>query len=286
MVSHQTLRRLIYFAGIAEAGSIRGAAARLNLSVPVLSEALSELEAELGVSLAARTTRHFELTQAGIRTQAVAKEILDRAEALTDLTPNERPLEGTLSLTVPAEIAGFWLPQKIKAFKAKHRQVTFDVDVADRVVDLRAGTIEMSIRAEYVSPGEQSRSAINLPLVVVASRSVPVGPDGIVDLPLIDSKADRMLVATSRDDGSLLSLKFLQTDKVTNRLAGLQMARSGIGAVMVMRGSVAADLEQGDLVEILPDHEFGSIDLKCHFRDCLPSALCQTFARETGLERA
>ncbi|MEM9218503.1 MAG: LysR family transcriptional regulator [Cyanobacteria bacterium P01_F01_bin.150] len=46
--SYQTLRRLAYFATIADVGSIRGAASRLGLSVPVVSTALAELEAEHG----------------------------------------------------------------------------------------------------------------------------------------------------------------------------------------------------------------------------------------------
>jgi len=283
MVSHQTLRRLVYFAAIAEAGSIRGAAARLNLSVPVLSEALSELEAELGVTLATRTTRSFKLTQAGERTQIAAQDILDRAKGLSELTSTDRPLQGGLSLTVPVEIAGFWLPRLLGGFRAKHPKVIFDIDVTDSVVDLRASKIEAAIRTEYVAPAQESQSRVNLPLVVVAAASAVVDSEGTVNTPLIDSRADRKLLATSRHDGSILPLTFAQTHQVTNRSAGLQMARNGFGAIMVMRGSVSADLESGELIEILPTYDFGSIDLNCHFRDRLPSLTAQTFAREIGL---
>lgn len=283
MVSHQTLRRLVYFAAIAEAGSIRGAAARMNLSVPVLSEALSDLEAELGVTLATRTTRTFKLTQAGEHTQTAAQDILDRAKGLSDLTATDRPLQGRLSLTVPVEIAGFWLPQLLGGFRVKHPEVIFDIDVRDSVVDLRASKIEVAIRTEYVAPAQQSQSRVNLPLIVVAGGSSGVDPDGAVNIPLIDSRADRKLLATSHHDGSLLPLTFTQTHQVSNRAAGLQMARNGFGAIMVMRGSVSADLKSGDLIELLPQYDFGSIDLRCHFRDRLPGLIPQTFAREIGL---
>ncbi|MEY1554360.1 LysR family transcriptional regulator [Yoonia sp. R2331] len=274
---------MVYFAAIAEAGSIRGAAARLNLSVPVLSEALSDLEAELGVTLATRTTRSFKLTHVGQRTQRAAQDILDRAKGLSDLTATDRPLQGRLSLTVPVEIAGFWLPRMLSGFRAKHPEVVFDIDVTDSVVDLRASKIEVAIRTEYVAPAQESQSRVNLPLVVVSGGSAVVDPNGVVNIPLIDSRADRKLLATSRHDGSILPLTFFQSHQITNRAAGLQMARSGLGAIMVMRGSVSADLESGDLVEILPNYDFGSIDLKCHFRDRLPSPIARVFAREMGL---
>lgn len=283
MISHQTLRRLVYFAAIADAGSIRGAAKRLNLSVPVLSEALSELEAELGVSLATRTTRRFVLSEAGIRTQAAAQHIVDTAQGLTDLTAPNAPLSGKLGITIPVELAEFWLPQKVNSFHSLHPDVMFDIDVTDSLIDLRSSEIEIAIRTDYINPGEKSRTGINLPLILVASSSVFIDSNGCVDLPLIDSKVDRQLVATSRLKGNVQPITFAQTHRITNRSAGLQMARAGFGAIMVMRGSVENDLATGSLAETFPEFDFGSIDLECHFRDRLPSRTAQVFAHEVGL---
>lgn len=65
MASPKSLRLLSYFVHIARAGSISGPAARLRLSPAVVSESLPELEAEMGVTLAYRTTRSFTLTALG-----------------------------------------------------------------------------------------------------------------------------------------------------------------------------------------------------------------------------
>ncbi|MEO0905249.1 MAG: LysR family transcriptional regulator, partial [Pseudomonadota bacterium] len=264
--SHQTLRRLVYFAEIAEAGTIRGAAARLNLSVPVLSEALSELEAELGVSLATRTTRKFELTAAGVEVHRAARDIRDTAQSLGDIAKTNAPLSGTLSMTVPVELAGFWLHPHLSAFQSRHPQLRFDIDVTDKVVDMRAGPVELAIRTTYVSPGQKSTSSINLPLTVVTRSPVPVALEGSVNLPLIDSDLDRQLVATSRHSGVTTALGFTGTHRVTSRLAALAFVRAGMGAAMVIHGSVADEIKRGELFELMPDHSFGSIDLKTHFR--------------------
>lgn len=281
MISHQTLRRLIYFAAIAETGSIRGAAKQLNLSVPVLSEALSELEAELGISLATRTTRRFALTEAGVQAHTAARQMMVAAQGLTDLTSDKQPLVGTLGITLPVELAGFWLPSKIMAFRADHPEVVFDIDVTDTVLELHASKTEVAIRTEFVAPGDRSHSSQNLPLVVVARDSVRVDQSGVVPVALIDSRLDRKLFATSRY-GAVLQLSFSQTIRVTNRAAALGLARAGVGAAMVMRGSVEAELAAGTLVEVLPDFEFGSIDLTAHFRDRMPGRAAQKFVTSLG----
>jgi len=273
MATYQTLRRLVYFAAIAEAGSIRGAAQRLNLSVPVLSEALSELEAELGVSLATRSTRRFALTEAGVDAHAAARQILDTAQGLSDRTAMPRPLTGPFGLTVPVELADFWLPGKIKTFSALHPELVFDITVTDAVIDLQAGAIELAIRADYVPPGAPG----------APGRAAAVGAEGRVPIPLIDSRLDRKLVATA-PDGTKLPLHFTQTLRVTSKAASLALVRAGVGAALVMRGSVEAELARGDLAELLPGAEFGSIELRAVFSDRMPGQAAKAFAASLGLD--
>ena len=59
------LRFLRTFVGIAEAGSIRRANARLNVSQPAASRQILALEEELGVQLFDRIGRRYRLTSEG-----------------------------------------------------------------------------------------------------------------------------------------------------------------------------------------------------------------------------
>src|SRR3954464_11784727 len=62
-----TFRRghLSYFVAIAEEGQITRAAARLHVAQPALSQAMAQLEGELGVTLLQRHSRGVTLTPAG-----------------------------------------------------------------------------------------------------------------------------------------------------------------------------------------------------------------------------
>src|SRR5262245_8350449 len=74
------LRQLRYFTVLAEETHFGRAARRLSISQPPLSQAIRQLEEELGAKLFNRTSRHVALTAAGTALQREARALLRRAE--------------------------------------------------------------------------------------------------------------------------------------------------------------------------------------------------------------
>jgi len=75
------VRHLRYFAAIAEEGSLSGAAARIGIAQPSLSQHVKTLETRLGVALVSRSPRGVTLTEAGEVLLVHARQILAAVDA-------------------------------------------------------------------------------------------------------------------------------------------------------------------------------------------------------------
>lgn len=281
-VSYPTLRRLAYFEAIAQAGSIRGAARRLGLSVPVLSSALSELEGELGVTLATRSTRHLELTSAGREIYGKASQMLAAAQDALAHSGINRQLSGTVGVTLPAELALHWLPRRVAQFRALYPAVTISVDANDRVVDLGGSAIDIAIRTTHrpTRPVDsQPTEAIFgwLDLVMVC-REPPVIRPMADDLNLaiettflVGPGGHNWIAGYVPGSDSPVVLHPTGQITVANREVAIAFAREGLGCALVTEISVRDDLEAGRLVQVRSDMRFGGITLRTVMRDNLPS---------------
>lgn len=282
--THQTIRRMTYFAAIAEAGSIRGAAAALGLSVPVVSAALSELEEELNVTLAVRTTRSFSLTAAGERVFAATHALLSSAGQAVEAADGagDAALVGQLSLSVTTEMAAHWLPPILAQFRESHPAVALSVDARDDVVALKTSGFDLAIRAYGPRQSELSDGISQLPLTCVAKTAPKVDRTlrgWAVDAPLLTaSAADPVLQAWDRASKSEVSIHFSETIVVTNRDAARKMAMSGLGAALLLGMSVTKDIDQARLAPVLPQLSFGVVCYDIVMRDTLPSREARVFA--------
>jgi DNA-binding transcriptional LysR family regulator len=77
------LRQLRYFVAVVDEGGIRKASRQLFLAQPSISQALRQLEGELGVELIHRKHSGIELTEAGAEFVDYARDILERATRAT-----------------------------------------------------------------------------------------------------------------------------------------------------------------------------------------------------------
>src|SRR5262245_7072745 len=84
MLMAMELRQLRYFLAVADAESFTGAARRLHLAQPALSQQIRALEDELGVRLFERGARRSRLTEPGSRLAARARRIFLEVEGTRD----------------------------------------------------------------------------------------------------------------------------------------------------------------------------------------------------------
>jgi DNA-binding transcriptional LysR family regulator len=135
------------FAKVVELGSFARAAERLSVSTSAVSRQVADLEAHLDVRLLNRTTRRLSLTEAGQAYYERCVQLLadlDEAEAAvrnTAVVP-----KGVLRLTCGVTFGERYVAPAVAEFGARHPQLSFDLDLSDRTVDLVEEGFDLGIR--------------------------------------------------------------------------------------------------------------------------------------------
>lgn len=150
---------LTAFVAVATAGGFREAARASDGSASSLSEAISRLEARLGVRLLNRTTRSVAPTEAGARLLDRLGPALVEVEAALDVVNGfrDRPA-GTLRLNVPVSAARLVLPHIVPPFLAAYPDIRLEVIAEDSFVDMLGAGCDAGIR--YDERLEQDMIAI------------------------------------------------------------------------------------------------------------------------------
>ena len=256
------------FAAVVDAGSFVKAADALGVSKAAVSRYVGDLEARLGVRLLHRTTRRLSLTGEGQVFYARSKELLagvDEAEA--EITSRSGAASGLLRINAPVTFGIRHLAPLWGLFRARYPNVTLDVTLADRVVDLVEEGYDVAIRiATLPSSTLISKRLATTRMVLCASpdylkaHGAPRRPAELTAHAVISysywSTRDEWHFDGPQGHVSVKTQPCLHTNSGdTCRAAAL--AHQGI--ILQPTFLVGDDLAAGTLVELMP--EFRSIEL-------------------------
>ncbi|MCK0171122.1 LysR family transcriptional regulator [Aliiroseovarius sp. S1123] len=152
-----TLRQLEYFVAVGEEGSIAQASARVNVSSPSISAAISQLEDEFGLPLFVRKHAHgLSLTQAGRQFMAQAKLVLQEADALNRLAGDiSGNVQGPFSIGCLVTFAQVLLPAIRRQFELKYPDVRvsqIETDQLTLIEQLRRAQIDVALSYDLEIP--------------------------------------------------------------------------------------------------------------------------------------
>lgn len=139
--------RLKVFHAVAEAGSFTRAGEVLNLSQSAISRQISALEHELGTTLFHRHARGLSLTEQGESLYRTAHDVSAKL-AMTEAVlgeSRERPT-GKLKITTTVGFGSTWLTPRIGEFLELYPEITVDVVLDDRLLDLSMREADIAIR--------------------------------------------------------------------------------------------------------------------------------------------
>ena len=141
------LEDMALLVAVAEAGGLSAAGRRLSLSPATMTARLKAMEERYQTRLFHRSTRAITLTNAGEDFYHAARRVLEEARhAESLLTQKEGVLSGNIRLSAPSDFGRQYLSPAIVDFSRRHPEVTFSVFLGERVEDLVANRLDMSIR--------------------------------------------------------------------------------------------------------------------------------------------
>lgn len=248
------------FVRVVDSGSFSAAARVANRSKARVSQAISALEADLGITLLHRTTRSLRLTEAGTRYHKSCVELLAAVEATeSQLRSGRDALEGTLRVSAPPGLASRYLHQLTAGFVANHPGVRIDLDLTHRMVDLVEEGVDVAIRV--TEPQDSSLVAQKLmraPIVLVGapsyleSNGTPRSPEALKDHEcLVDSNFRDQQRWRFQVGKKAVTVAVTGSLRVNSSEAIRRLAVAGHGIALCPRFMVEDDLRQGKLSELL-----------------------------------
>ena len=256
------------FSAVVEAGSFAAAAAALPASRAAVSRYVSELEQRLGVRLLHRTTRKLSLTEEGEVFHARCREILSSIEeSEAEISTRAGNASGLLKISVPLSFGVKHLAQLWAGFMAAHPQVSLDVNLSDRAVDLVDEGFDMAIRiARLPDSSLISRKIATTRLLLCASpeyvqrRGEPREPEDLREHDVIAytllSMGDQW---NFEGPNGPVTVKVAPRLRTNNGDTCIAAAMNGAGIILQPTFLVSEQIAGADLVELLP--RFRSIEL-------------------------
>lgn len=258
------------FAGVVDAGSFVAAADALEMSKPAVSRHVAELEQRLGVRLLHRTTRRLSLTVEGEVFLARCRDLLagvDEAEA--EVSARGGSAVGLLKVSAPVSFGVLNLAPLWADFMAQHPQLTLDLTLTDRFIDLVDEGYDMAVRvARLPSSSLVSRRLASTRMVLCASprylkkRGAPARP---ADLSAHDVLAYNLLATgdTWEFEGpqGTVAVKVRPRMQTNSGDTCRAVALGDGGIVLQPAFLVSGDLERGNLVEVMPEYRSAELGI-------------------------
>lgn len=254
--------QLAAFVRVIDRGGFAAAAEGSGLTASGLSKAVTRLEDRLGVRLLQRTTRRLILTPEGETMLARARDILAAIEAAeAEVTAARGKPRGLVRLNTGTAYAKHRLAPLLPGLHARYPDITLDLSIADRRVDVIGEQVDIAIRT-----GPLGDSSLVARRIGEATRIIVASPDYLKRMGIPRSQADlgvhtcltlsglaRLADWPLRVDGRVVlhPVKAAITSDSADLL--LDMVLSGLGIARLASFLMEDALADGRLVPVMAD---------------------------------
>ena len=259
------LQAMTTFVAVVDCGGFASAARKLDLSPPVVTRAVAELEERLGLRLLTRTTRVVRVTEAGARYAEDCRRILaEIEEAETAATGAHAEPRGTLVLTAPVLFGHMYVTPVLVRYLQLHPEVDAQCLFLDRMVNVVEEGIDVAVRIAVLP--DSSLQAIRVghvrPVVAASpayleAHGVPTRPEDLATHTIISpgSITQPQQDWRFKDGGHVLMQRVSRRMRTTSNDSAISAALAGLGITRLLSYQLAPHIAAGTLVPLLQEFE-------------------------------
>lgn len=252
------------FVAIVEAGSLSGAARSGGIALSAVSRRLKDLEQRVGTTLLLRSTRSLSLTDQGREYFLRCRQVLsDLEEAETQLRDTAGQLTGNIRVAAPVTFSTLHLAPLFSRFMERHPQVSLDIDLSDRQVDLIEEGFDLAVRigrlkdstlvARRLTPIRHVPTAAP---ALLDRLGVPERPEDMADFPVLRYSSTRVAGRWDfmRPDGTGGSVVLSGRMRCNNGDLLVNAAVHGLGLCLEPTFMTGPLVQDGRLIPLFADH--------------------------------
>lgn len=237
------------------------AADKLGLSKQFVSRRISALEARLGVRLLTRTTRQLAVTDLGRIYYDRAVQILaDVSDADLAVSSQSGAVRGLLRVSAPMSLGTMYLSSLVPQFLQRHPEVSLELDLNDRAVDIVGEGYDMAVRVAALADSSLIARTI-APVTTVpccspaylAQHGAPATPDDLRRHACILSSQSRSVEWPFMQDGKIHTVAVSGRMRLNNGELARDAAVAGLGVAFLPTFITGAALRSGALLPLLAD---------------------------------
>ncbi|MEQ8326764.1 MAG: LysR family transcriptional regulator [Parvibaculum sp.] len=251
------------YARVVELGGFTAAAEALGLSKSMVSRQISTLEDALGVRLLNRTTRRIALTEAGaVVFERAQRIVMEAQEAAEEATCVEGAVRGQLRINAPMSFGISQLGPVMPEFMARYPELTVDLVLNDRRVNLIEEGFDVSLRISALTDSSLiARQLAPVERYIVGSpayfekHGVPKRPSDLAghDFMLYTLLARPNILEMENAKGEKEQVELKGRFLCNNADAMVEMMLKGMGLVFSPDVLCHQHLKSGALVRVLED---------------------------------
>ena len=258
MLDSLTLDLLRTLVASADEGSFSAAGRKLRRTQSVVSEAIANLEDQLGLRLFDRTGRLAKATPAGIRLVEEARAVMRGVDGFRALARDlAGGLESELSIVVDVIFPQAFLTAAMIDFAERFPRTTvrLRVETLGAVVELVSGgrcSLGITGTLPGLPPNLEREYLLDIPMVTVVGTASPLAiHDGPIPLPVIAEHTQLVLSdRSSLTDGQDYGVLSQRTWRLADLGAKHAFLRAGLGWGHMPLPLVEDDLSEGRLAMI------------------------------------